>query len=924
MPIPDIGVLPAHTMDRFFCFLCLFAFSATLAGNAGCSRQFYRTKADAEVYSVIRQGNNDPRWKVQDYNIKPDSRSRMFDPYHPDREPMPCDDPAAHRKMHYVDGKKGSSKWHENGDTRHVENPCWRQYLLVNEKGEVPLNKEKAVELARLHAPEYQNQLEALYLAAMGVSQERFRYDVQFFGNGGLTYRVPGSGPPTLQNNAYLRAERMLATGGEWAVRLANEITWTLNGQGDWNMGASLINVSVMQPLLRGANRKVVLENLTQSERDFLAQLRNMVLFQQGHYTRIVTGTVPRNTGVSGSGGGFYRLLADQIQIQNQRQNIIGLEENLSRLSEMFEAGQVGNIAQVEEMRQSLLSNQSQLLAQINRYQSSVEAYIGSLGLPPDLQVSISDPLLEQFQLSSPTLTVLQEDVADLLAVIRQKEQPMPENLREKTKEIIRRAEGEIAVLEQDLEMLQKSMPARLESLKNLETFLADRIAGGERVDPSIYSTQYFEERIAKLRTEDVPRNDTRLRAAFTLLHLIVNTEEQELREIIRNHSFDPSMFEALKFFKLDKPVADVDGELDVRRQELDIVTRQLRALQAPGVQDPFNVVLPQPQQPVPPDGGQLTADDRRQIEATRQETRRIIEDLRRGDEYRDWVRRVYSAFQYELVSLSLMQTRARLDAMTLTPISVTHDEAFQIASENRLDWMNRRAHLTDSWRQIDIAADRMKGVFDLRFRGDIGTMDRRGIDFSADTGSLDVSVVWDSPLTRYNEMMDYRRRQIEYQRERRDYYTYVDTIQSDLRNVLRESQMGLINFEINRNSVLVGTIRVDVMQLQMEQPPARGARIDTSVADQLIRALEGLMRSQNEFLNSWVNYQTQRMLLDLYMGTMLLDEQGRWIEPNVASPQPFNSPRFNSPDAAPLPIPVPVIETQRISRPSLNRRYVL
>ncbi|MDR0328975.1 MAG: hypothetical protein LBI05_11840, partial [Planctomycetaceae bacterium] len=502
-------------MNRLFYLPCLLALAAILGGIVGCTRQYYRTKADHEIYSVIRQENNDPRWKVDCPKVIPDAASRMFDPYHPDFEPMPCDDPAAHAKMHRPGDMRGSSHWHDNGDTPHVENPCWRQSLLVNEKGEIPLDKEKAVELARLHSPEYQTTLENLFLAAMNVSQERYRYDVQFFGkadgtNGVLTYGVAGGSAPKLRNDVTLRAKRNLAAGGNWAVELANSITWSLNGQGDWKSNASLINVSVMQPLLRAASRKVVLENLTQTERDFLAEVRKLVLFQQGHYTRVVTGSVPQNINVSISntgGVGFYRLLADQIQIQNQRQNILGLEENLDRLNEMFLAGQLNDNYQIKQMQQTLWTSQSGLLAQINGYQTNVELYISSLGLPPDLKVSISDPLLEQFQLSSPTLTVLMEDVAGFLSALRKTDQPLPESFREDIGGVIRRTESEIAILEQDLETLKKSIPERRASLKNLEARLAERIKQGERVDHEIYDTDTFEERIAKLQTKDVPEN---------------------------------------------------------------------------------------------------------------------------------------------------------------------------------------------------------------------------------------------------------------------------------------------------------------------------------------------------------------------------------------------------------------------------------
>jgi hypothetical protein len=309
--------------------------------------------------------------------------------------------------------------------------------------------------------------------------------------------------------------------------------------------------------------------------------------------------------------------------------------------------------------------------------------------------------------------------------------------------------------------------------------------------------------------------------------------------------------------------------------------------------QEPLSVALPQP---------------------SLREAQRIIEELRQKDEYRDWIRRVFSMFQNELVSLSLMQTRARLDSMTLVPVSVTPEEAFQTASQHRLDWMNRKSQLVDAWRNIDITADNLKGNLKLTLTGSAGTINNRRLDFSADSGRLQAGLEWDSPLTRYNEMMAYRSSQINYQNARRNYYMYVDSVQAELQNILRNVQMRQIEFEINRNAILVSTIRVDLMQLRMAQPPQRGGRIDTNTSENLISALNGLMDSQNNFLSTWVAYQTQRMLLDAAMGTMTLDNQGRWIEPGVIG---SIATTIAPPELAPT-LPVPMLEL-----PKLNRRYV-
>jgi hypothetical protein len=70
-------------------------------------------------------------------------------------------------------------------------------------------------------------------------------------------------------------------------------------------------------------------------------------------------------------------------------------------------------------------------------------------------------------------------------------------------------------------------------------------------------------------------------------------------------------------------------------------------------------------------------------------------------------------------------------------------------------------------------------------------------------------------------------------------------------------------------------------------------------------------MDSQNDLLNTWVDYQTQRMLLDFGMGTMMLDDHGRWIDPGVMGSESV---------AAPAVLSLPL---DRIEAPRLNRRYV-
>jgi hypothetical protein len=61
--------------------------------------------ADSEVYALIDEKAVLERDGLV-RRLEVDPRSRMFDPFNPDRPPMPEDDPAAHRYMETVDKKK--------------------------------------------------------------------------------------------------------------------------------------------------------------------------------------------------------------------------------------------------------------------------------------------------------------------------------------------------------------------------------------------------------------------------------------------------------------------------------------------------------------------------------------------------------------------------------------------------------------------------------------------------------------------------------------------------------------------------------------------------------------------------------------------------------------------------------------------------
>ena len=923
--------------------LAVFAVLSMFVFCDGCSRTNHRQNADREVYSLVKTAANDPRWELNKFTVQPDRDSRMYDPYNPDCEPMPPDDEAAQRLMRIVDGKKGSKAWKKYGNTQYVDNPYWKQNLSVDDEGTIHLDKETAVRLALKHSPSYQTALENLYLSALSVSSQRFVFDTQFFGGKSLFYDVNGAANTTkLTDSSWVGFKRNLAAGGQLAADLANSLTWNFSGP-DTFEAKSALNFSFIQPLLRGAGRAVVLEALTQAERDFLADVRQMVYYQQGFYVSTVAGSsgvaAPSAAGGSGGGGGsgYYALLSAQVRINNRLQNIASLEDAVNRNIELFLAQQVKKI-DIDNSRIRLLDSQSALLKQKGTYESSVEGYLRSIGLPPETKVKVHDPLLEQFVLMSPTLRNLQSEVNKMLTFTRDRTQTIPDNIREQIPLFTDRLRKEVEILEKDLSVLEKAVPDRVANLKFLST--RPSLRDGE-VSPSACSITDFEDRVVSARIA-VPKIKQRIETVCALNEHYAGFTQEEMYKNIDAESFDEKTLWGLYELGLLslQPILNREIQLNyvqpfetqnatlikARRELQSEVDRLDSTLQSLGQPKAGQQILDRTIQET-----RLKRDTAQselnkavaQIEKLENERDRLVRERIRkwvagnkttqilratetspgetlafdkakeaerkqkltdpnatsdSDVYRNWLNRIASRLAMEMTDLLIVQSRIRLDTTTVTKIDIASDEAFDTASRNRLDWMNRRAQLVDSWRKIEIAANALRGVLDVKVDGSIETTGNNPVNFDGKTGRLSVGVQWDSPLTRLEEQNAYRTALIRYQQARRSYYEYVDRINAELRDSIRNIQISQLDFEIRRASIFTTINAVEQAQLNLEKP-AQGGKVDTNAVTQLLDSLQSLLDAQNEFMEIWVNYLTQRMRLELDMGIMKLDAEGMWVE---------------------------------------------
>ena len=837
----------------------------------GCTRTQYRQQADRDAYCAIGEKNGDHRWRADRFTIELDPRSRYFDPHDPDCSPMPKDDPAAHRFMHQVNGMKGWEHWYDNGVRKELENPQWRdrlgEYVEVSDDGAIKLDIDTALRLAYVHSPNHQTQRETVYLAALDVVEERFALDTQFFGGYDLGFNHQGSLAPasiafdgsTSQysvNGPRDRAEssrvtlgrgsgaapalqlsRQFATAGTLLAGFANSLVVEFNGP-NAALSSSLLNFSVVQPLLAGGGRDIGLEQLTFFERSLLANLRSYSQFRQGFYTQVVIGDqgvsgpsgASRGANISVFGGraglgGYVGLLEQLQQIRNSEDNLSLQLRTLAQLEALLDAGII-DLVQVDQFRQNVERERANLLQATNNYQNALDEYkTGTLGLPPDLEIELDDSLIRRFQLVGRDATGVQDRISELqdrLGILA--ETPTEDALKalqEEVVELLGPVREQLELAESDRDSVSKSIEARGDTLTNEEKDgLSDELENLDSqlkdLNDQFKDIQLNVEKLGKGNTDLIRRDDESMIKVATDPLALDNADDWD-----------------------SNPMAS-EGDPGAEREE----------------SEGEGLLLPRAQAN---DSGEKT------------ELRRTVVILRQ------MLRLVQGAI--------LVQARSRLEAVSVETIELESEEAFRIALGNRLDFMNGRAALVDTWRLIQVNADALQSILTFRASGDIASAKNNPVNFRGSTGNARLGVEFDAPFTRLIERNTYRASLINYQRDRRAYIQSRDSLHQGLRILLREIEQLRLNLEIQRRAVAIAIRRVDLTRAALyapvppPQPGARVAQFGPTAAINLLSAQSALRDTQNAFLGVWLDYYAARTRLARELGVMILDQNGRWVE---------------------------------------------
>ncbi len=865
----------------------------------GCSRQYYRRDADEQAYCLIQE-KEAPAWNLGNFSIYMDPRSRYFDPYEPDRPPMPPDDPASHEIMHGVYGMKGSKRWHENGDITDLENPGWQQYLgelMPRDKnGRYMMRLEDAAQFALMNSPSYHRNIEDIYLSALDVASERFRFQTQFYGGTAVTYRAsgpetPGGSSSTLSQQNYLSngptiagapprfdptgsgirgssgqagMQKLFPWGGELLASFANTFVWQFAGPNQTVRADSVLSFTFLQPLLRGAGRQVVMERLTVAERVLLSNLREMERYRHLFLTDVAFGTGATGgpqrrgglfggsglAGFTGTGGGGFGGVGETAGF-NGRAVTGGAAGAGGGAGAGFAGGVASNVSGfygLVQQASQLQNRESNLTAQVQNLQR-IEALFAA-GRIDSLQV---DQARQNVQTTRSQYLNSQVQSRDSVESYLTRTLGLPPN---------------IAV----------------------------------RLDESVLATFQFTD----------PRL-TRVQAAVTDLLDRVRTTEHPSREDVDKRLQEVDGLSQPIAERFETVLSDIQKMDSVRERRRAILRtdaeRQTFLRQVESLKNQYQVIETRFAQVYQDFAG----------------LRRELGTLPPEEAHRQLAEHL-DALSELLLELPLVQAGVRLESVVIEPVRLEAERALGIALANRLDLMDQRAALVDQWRLITFNANRLKSDLDVVFSGDISTIDHNIAKFRGEAGNLSVGLRFDLPIERLEERNLYRQSLIDYQRARRGYIQTEDAIHTTMITLIRRLQQFEEEMELRRSGMRIAIRTVDQTQEALRRPPAvsRTGAAATSLGPTAVRdllsALSDLLSTQDSVLSTYLNYQLLRMQLYRDLGLIRFDSRGVWIdeplgdalhgaaveEPFVPPDIPNGSPRENGQETGPEPVPAP------------------
>ena len=344
----------------------LLLLAATLL--AGCSAEFYQEKADQETRAVLfgktpRVDNVENqsldlvrpgKWDASVLKKKPPSESLQF-----------------------LGGERAS----------------------VEKKSKV-MTLDEALQTGITHNRSYLSQKEIVFLEALDLTLAQHRLSPIFGAGGDITRRSDSRNAQaqagltdlvatnTFARNSSGTFNYLYKTGARLSADFTRDFLRFLTGNRSVNNSA--LAVTLIQPLLQGGGTKTTLEALTQADRNVLYSLREFANFRREFIIDLVND--------------YYGVLQTKDNVQNSWLAYDGFRKNVKREEALAEEDRRTQ-AQLGQLQQALLLAESRWLNSVRNYETQLDQFKLTLGIPVEENIVLDDSELKKLKIEPPGIS---------------------------------------------------------------------------------------------------------------------------------------------------------------------------------------------------------------------------------------------------------------------------------------------------------------------------------------------------------------------------------------------------------------------------------------------------------------------------------------------------------------------------------------
>ncbi|MCE5186810.1 MAG: TolC family protein [Planctomycetaceae bacterium] len=234
-----------------------------------------------------------------------------------------------------------------------------------------------AVAIATARSRDYQARKESLYATGLDLTLDRWEFAAHWFGTFDAGYSRDAD-DESLNAGGRFGFDKLLADGTQISAGITTDWLRFLTGDPRTSLG-SVLTAGIAKPLLRGSSRQVVQENLTQSERNLLYEIRGFNRFRKEFVVNIVSG--------------YFRVLEALDSVGNAESNYESLTLSYERARMRAEAGRVPPIEAAQTEQQMLQARDNLARAQ-RSYEQALDNFKLDLATPVDRPMQLDPNML--------------------------------------------------------------------------------------------------------------------------------------------------------------------------------------------------------------------------------------------------------------------------------------------------------------------------------------------------------------------------------------------------------------------------------------------------------------------------------------------------------------------------------------------------